>query len=169
MVAFRNLAFRARGGLCHGQVDSLACVCVCGLRVCCFVICCASVLGRSRKCAFLRAVQAGGVRAGSLQHIAAKWIGRARARGVAACARARQTPEPFQVERLEWGWPRLVCRFGECARGRCLSRPPVKRPARASWRDQRAILASRWPSPRWRQGGARRAYCYSKLVAELFF
>ena len=38
LVAFRNLAFRARGGLCHGQVDSLACVCVCGLRVCCRIM-----------------------------------------------------------------------------------------------------------------------------------
>ena len=34
----------------------------------------------------------------------------------------------------------------------------VKWPARAAWREQRAILTSRWPPPRQRQGRARRAF-----------
>ena len=160
--ALVRLAFQARGGLCQRHERCMcarSCACVRWLCACSCAKGWCNGQQRNKGGACVLASLGVGRRAGTLQHIAAKWASKSLSRGGELRARVQHFAECLQLERRLLEQPELVCRGWERARGRDFLETSVKWPSGVAWRRPSATKTPRWPPPWWRRGGARRAYC----------
>ena len=160
-LALGSLAFQARGGLCQShEVCWCAHLCarVLRLRACWRAEACKAGLQRNRAEEGVLASHRGGRRAGFSLHCAAMYSGKLSPRGGVLCVRVWRAVWGSQLGTRLSEMPAHACVAVECVFECGSLGTLVKWPAQAAWRDQRAILTSRWPPPRRWQGRARRAF-----------